>query len=256
MFRAGARSAIAAYLARQPKAEQLEENIGDDDRFSSLLAGVVLAARRTGPSSQEFIAAVNAMCARVNEWRRAHLARQAQAETFGYRWKWDDEVNWKLGAVPPPHHASVGMIVEPLYLAPASPAGAQNEIPKGAARTADGTTYHGIAEIYHRFEEGEALHMHLDDEGVPRADADGKVFSLVGRIARLIEAGAQNAEAIRNQAESAEVSALRYVVKAADWWEQNSDSPKSALSHFVNAAKVARDVIQTGSANTQEGGAA
>ena len=55
-------------------------------------------------------------------------------------------------------------------------------VPEGAAVDANGTTYHNIAEIYHQAEECEALHMWLDEQGVPRADAEGKVFSPVGRV--------------------------------------------------------------------------
>lgn len=39
-----------------------------------------------------------------------------------------------------------------------------------------------IAALEHMAEEAECAHMYLDDLNVPRADAGGKVFSLVGRI--------------------------------------------------------------------------
>lgn len=65
------------------------------------------------------------------------------------------------------------------------------DIPEGTARGSDGTTYHGIAEIYYRFEEGESLHAVLDDKQVSRADAAGKVYSLVGRVALLTEDGSR-----------------------------------------------------------------
>lgn len=34
-------------------------------------------------------------------------------------------------------------------------------------------------------EESECAHRHLDDQSVPRANEEGRVFSLVGRIMRL-----------------------------------------------------------------------
>lgn len=34
----------------------------------------------------------------------------------------------------------------------------------------------------HEAEEAECAHMHLDDQGVPRISADGRRYSLVGRI--------------------------------------------------------------------------
>lgn len=55
-------------------------------------------------------------------------------------------------------------------------------VPEGAGIDANGTTYHNIAEIYHQAEECAALHMWLDDQGVPRTDAEGRVFSPVGRV--------------------------------------------------------------------------
>lgn len=60
----------------------------------------------------------------------------------------------------------------------------ERAIPEGAAIDARGTTYHNVAEIYYRAEEGESLHMVLDDKQVPRADADGRTLSLVGRVDR------------------------------------------------------------------------
>lgn len=71
--------------------------------------------------------------------------------------------------------------------APVAQEGEQSAIPQGAARASNGTTYHNIAEIYHRFEEGEALHAVLDEKKVPRADAADMVYSLVGRVERLVE---------------------------------------------------------------------
>ncbi len=70
----------------------------------------------------------------------------------------------------------------------AAPVPAAAPIPDGCARAWNGAIYHNITEIYHRMEEGEALHMVLDDKKIPRADADGAIYSLVGRVARLSEA--------------------------------------------------------------------
>lgn len=60
-------------------------------------------------------------------------------------------------------------------------------IPEGCAIDGRGTTYHNVAEIYYQAEALEALHMWLDDNGAPRVDADGKVFSPVGRVAGFVQ---------------------------------------------------------------------
>lgn len=61
------------------------------------------------------------------------------------------------------------------------------DIPKGCAISRSGTVYHDIEEIYYRMEEGECLHMWLDDKKVPRADPKGVIYSLVGRVIQAIE---------------------------------------------------------------------
>lgn len=61
-------------------------------------------------------------------------------------------------------------------------------IPDGCALSWNGTIYHGISEIYHQMEEGAALHMVLDEKSVPRADKDGCVYSLVGRVEQYVAA--------------------------------------------------------------------
>ncbi|MEH6434341.1 hypothetical protein [Massilia sp. DD77] len=48
-----------------------------------------------------------------------------------------------------------------------------------------GSVFREAAETEHQAEEAKCLHMWLDDKGVPRKDADGPEFSLVGRVAWL-----------------------------------------------------------------------
>lgn len=55
-------------------------------------------------------------------------------------------------------------------------------VPDGAAVTPTGGVYFNIAEMEHKAEEAECVAMCLDERGAPKADADGKEFSLWGRV--------------------------------------------------------------------------
>lgn len=83
-------------------------------------------------------------------------------------------------------------------------------LPKGCAIDWTGTIYNGIPEMYHGFEAGEALHMWLDDKGVPRADADDKVFSPVGRVTRLLESATAPVSTISAEQEKAHARTTAY----------------------------------------------
>lgn len=48
------------------------------------------------------------------------------------------------------------------------------------------------------------------------------------------------------------VEALRNVVCAAEWWANNKDSPKSALSHFTRAAEQARITLASVAGNGRD----
>jgi hypothetical protein len=60
-------------------------------------------------------------------------------------------------------------------------------LPEGAAFTRDGTVYHNVEEMYYQAECALCLHEWLDEQGVPRADTEGEVYSLVGRVMRYKE---------------------------------------------------------------------
>jgi hypothetical protein len=132
----------------------------------------------------------------------AYLARQAQAEPipdilFDGKAVYD-EITRHLGRA---HcfaadavSATLDAVVRLMHRgAPVAPAGAQNALPEGCAIDAQGAVYYDVVETYYQAECAEAMHMWLDDQGTPRADDEGKAFSLVGRVARLVEANAQNA---------------------------------------------------------------
>lgn len=48
------------------------------------------------------------------------------------------------------------------------------------------------------------------------------------------------------------VEALEPFVKAAEWAEQNGDSPRSALKHFLDATAYARIVLAHAKAEAQQ----
>lgn len=68
-------------------------------------------------------------------------------------------------------------------------------IPEQAAISCTGTVYYGIEEMYHKFEEGEALHLTLDDMEIPRYDESlGREYSLWGRVNLLADSIRQETE--------------------------------------------------------------
>lgn len=118
----------------------------------------------------------------------AHIASKPNTEPVTHlRW-WARQINEGHGNIgheegyevcKPGELSDDGTPAFPVY---ATPAASAPTVQEGAAIDANGTTYHNVAEIYHQAEECEALHMWLDDQGVPRADAEGKVCSPVGRV--------------------------------------------------------------------------
>jgi len=75
---------------------------------------------------------------------------------------------------------------------------AMRTIPDGAARTSTGTTYFNIAEMGYKAEDRDALNMWLDDQKVPSVDSDGKAYSSVGRVMRLLEQSQETLAAEEN----------------------------------------------------------
>jgi len=286
-----ARAAIATHLARKPKAEQpmraeVVERFMDYSKIEHLIGNIFFAGDfkaetanereleallvKTGHryASWDEISAFRADDLPV-EFSGAHLARQAQAEperrsndlhdaimnlpckrTMSHFATRDMMIAYKEG-----HRDARHAAAELALGAEVAPAGAQNAlhkaVPEGCYLSWDGKNVYGDnASIL-------AVKNALHDAGT--------VPELKGRICEMQQkVGAQNAEAIRNQAK-----ALRPFAELAELFDEenrgsnmpgkDSDSimqwPRMHKDYelTVGHLRAARSALQTGSANTQEG---
>jgi hypothetical protein len=189
--RAIERAAIAAYLARQPKAEHpvAVERLDNED------IDIIWASMPGGPAAwlksfgyQQFAKAIEDEV--ILNYERAYLARQAQA---------------------------------------------------------DPVTRLDVLSLIH------AQCHRVYASAIDREEIDTKYMAEIedalSRLAAPAPAGAQNAEAIRNQALG---DAIEATAKVGCIWID--DSNRGAAAPILNEAIAAIRELQTGSANTQEGG--
>jgi hypothetical protein len=240
-----ASAAIAAHLARQPKAEQPVRTLDDDFIFG-------LADTHADESSENGCRRFDrgGLLQFANDLA-AHLARQAQAEDLAGYFGWE-EGSWVAASSDWPGAVK-------LYRASVAPAGAQNDL-----TTVECPTCHNLVGVKHA----------CDD-----CDGQGKVI-----VSRKDLASAQNAEAIRNQAtdelrnrvasleaQLVECSALsiKWASSAGEADGRADAARNQALTEAENIARCydlgtpeghaiadAIRALQTESANTQEGGSA
>jgi hypothetical protein len=285
-----ARAAIAAHLERQPKAKQPSERPLDlyDEIECDLVYLFGRASNEGHAAGQELAKLVKA------KMQRARLARQAQAEPVigAHAWYHRGMVNFDEADVLKALDDGKGTAI-PLYLsAPVAPAGAQETEAAQLRKERDGWKEEAEA----RAETIAVLREHLDlrrlhekndvwfwqGDGTDYPESMSNSMAVVIRADQLKailpnSAGAQNAEAIRNQAESDDArDAARYrwlrnpdidvgmvLDKRTGWVPPEEGMPGIGGYHTYEyragdeldaAIDQAMDRVQTGSANTQEGG--